>query len=305
MTRRAQLGFVANPQQEDRAQGFIIVAVLWILAALAGFASVYSLYVSNTAIAAHVSDDRLQAEASILAGVELTAFRLSGIAEKERPTSGSFALQIGRSNIAASFRSEGARVDLNAAPKELLTGLFTTLGAKPADAAEYADRIIGWRKKNTLPDQNKEADAYKDAGLAYAPRQAPFQNVAELRLVLGLPAPLAESAMPFVTIFNGKGEIDVIEAAPEVVMALPRISPDIIAAVLERRHGQDPATILALLGAARSSVSLDGPKAVRVNISVALDHGRRINAEVVLLILENGGDPYRVLSWRDDFDGSL
>ena len=246
-----------------------------------------------------------QAEASILAGLELTAFRLSGVAEKERPTSGAFAFQIGRSNVAVAFRSEGARIDLNAAPKELLAGLFAALGAKQDNAVEYANRVIGWRKKNEVPGQNKEADAYKDAGLRYPPRQAPFQNVAELRFVLGLPAPLVESTTPFITIFNGRAEIDVIEAAPTVVMALPHMSPDIVAAVLERRHKQDPKTILALLGPARSSVAIESRKAVRADISVTFEKGRRVNAEVVILIIDNGADPYRVLSWRDDFDGSL
>lgn len=305
MTWRAQPELAAAPSlpEEHSAQGFILVAVLWILAALAAFASVYALYVSNTAIAAHVGDDRLQAEASIAAGLELTAFRLSGLTEKDRPTSGAFTFQIGRSTVDVTFRSEGARIDLNAAPKELLAGLFAALGAKQGDAADYADRVIGWRKKNDVAGQNKEVDAYKDAGLGYSPRQAPFQNVAELRLVLGLPAPLVERAMPFVTIFNGRAEIDVIEAAPEVVMALPKISPDILAAVLERRHAQNPKTILALLGAARAGVAIDSRKATRADIRVTFDNGRRINADVVILILENGGDPYRVLSWRDDFDG--
>src|SRR5579859_4095968 len=64
----------SSPQSE---RGFIIVAVLWMLAALAALASVYSIYASNTAMASHVEDDRLQAEASLKAGVELAAAQLS------------------------------------------------------------------------------------------------------------------------------------------------------------------------------------------------------------------------------------
>ena len=37
------------------ADGFIIVAVLWILAALAALTAVYAVYVGNTAMAARVS----------------------------------------------------------------------------------------------------------------------------------------------------------------------------------------------------------------------------------------------------------
>ncbi|WOJ90166.1 type II secretion system protein GspK [Methylocapsa polymorpha] len=291
--------------RERGADGFIIVAVLWILAALATLAGVYSVYVSNTAIAAHVGDDRLRVEALVSAGVELTAYRLVAFEESKRPTSGAFAFRLGRSDVAVEFRSEGARIDLNAAPKELLAGLFTTLGAKPENAQYFADRIIGWRTKSEAAGQNKEADAYREARLSYPPRQAPFQNVAELRLVLGLPPNLVESALPFVTVFNGRAEIDVIEAAPEVVASLPKINPSIVGEILARRHVQTPEAVMALLGAARSSVAIEGRKATRASVRVALDNGRRVNADVVLLILEEGQEPYRILSWRDDFDGPV
>ena len=46
------------------------------------------------------------------------------------------------------YRTEAARIDLNAAPKEAFSGLFKTFGAKPDDADYYADRIMGWRKKS-------------------------------------------------------------------------------------------------------------------------------------------------------------
>jgi general secretion pathway protein K len=36
---------------------------------------------------------------------------------------------------------------------------------------------------------------------------------------------------------------------------------------------------------------------------MGLENGRRVAAEVVILVLQDGDEPYRVLSWRDDFDG--
>ena len=52
------------PRSATRAQdGFVLVAVLWILAALATLASIYSSYTVNTAAASLVADDRVQAEA--------------------------------------------------------------------------------------------------------------------------------------------------------------------------------------------------------------------------------------------------
>ena len=104
--------------------GFIVVAVLWILGALAALASIYSIYVTNTAISLSANDDRLQAEALATAGLELTAYQLSGADVETRPTQGAFRFRMGRGEVAVEFRSEAARIDLNAAPKELLAGLF-------------------------------------------------------------------------------------------------------------------------------------------------------------------------------------
>jgi general secretion pathway protein K len=288
------------------ADGFIIVAVLWILAALAALASVYAVYVGNTAMAARVYDSRLQSEALIAAALELTAYRLSGFEDASRPTSGAFDFQLGRSHVRVAFRSEGARIDLNLAPKELLSGLCVVVGAKPEDAVSYADRIVAWRTKPGPGNQNPEAEAYKSAGLNYRPRQAPFQNAAELRLVRGLPSVLVDNALPFVTVFNGRAEIDVNEAAPEVLAALPRMNPNVVEAILERRDPQNPQAVLSLLGAANSSVAVGGRKATRVTVHVTLDTGRQVNADVVLLLTENNSpEPYRILAWHDDFDGPV
>ncbi len=297
-----------RPELKDApsAGGFIIVAVLWILAALAALASIYAVYVANTAVAARVYDYRVQTEALITAGLELTAYRLTGFEDASRPTSGAFDFQLGRSHVGVAFRSEGARIDLNLAPKALLSGLFVVLGAKPEDADFYADRIVAWRTKPGPGNQNPEAEAYESAGLSYGPRQASFQHAAELRLVRGLPAALVDNALPFVTVFNGRAEIDVNEAAPEVIAALPQMNPGMVEAILTRRNPQNPQAVLSLLGAAGSSVALGGRKATRATIRIILGTGRQVNADAVLLITENNSpEPYRILAWHDDFDGPI
>jgi len=307
--RKAKLKrlFMRRPERKAApgADGFIIVAVLWILAALAALASVYAVYIANTAMSARMYDQRLQSQALATAGLELTAYRLIGFDDVSRPSSGAFEFQIGGAKISVEFHSEGARIDLNLAPKPLLSGLFVALGEKPADADTFADRIIGWRTKPPPGNKNPEADAYRDAGLQYKPRQAPFQNAAELRLVAGMPAALVDAALPFVTIFNGRAEIDINEAAPEVIAALPNMNPDTISDILKRRDPQNPQAVLSLLGAARANVAIGGRKAVRAAMQMTLETGRKVKADVVLLIMENGKDPYRVLAWHDDFDGPV
>jgi len=286
-------------------EGFILVTVLWIFAALAVLASIYAVYVGNTAAAARVYDQRLQTEALIKAGLELTAYRLIGFDDNSRPSSGAFDFDMGPSHADVEFHSEGARIDLNLAPKALLSGLAVTLGSKPAVADDIADRIIAWRTKPANTNQNKEAQAYRDAGLNYAPRQAPFQTTAELRLIRDLPPEFVSGMLPFVTVFNGRQEIDINEAAPEVIASLPSIRPDSVAEIVKRRDPQNPQAVLSLLGGARAGVAIGGRKAVRVNLQITLETGRKVHAEVVEVIADNSREPYRVLAWHDDFDGSI
>jgi type II secretory pathway component PulK len=137
-----------SPKSAPRAEaGFVLVAVLWILAALATLASIYSSYTVNTAAASHVADDRVQAEASIRAGVEMAVYRQLALPEKARPVRGGFDMRVGRTGVAVRFRSEGARIDLNAAPADLLAGLFTAVGVDSSRAETFSDRIVGWRTK--------------------------------------------------------------------------------------------------------------------------------------------------------------
>lgn len=88
-------------------QGFIIVAVLWILAALAALATIFAIYLSNTAQALAVSDTAVEAEGLVSASVELTAYQLLLSKPNERAADGSFQFRLGHGDVVVSFVSEG------------------------------------------------------------------------------------------------------------------------------------------------------------------------------------------------------
>jgi general secretion pathway protein K len=292
-----------NFARVHRSDGFIVVAVLWIIGALATLASIYALYVANSTVALAAHDDRIQAEALTKAAVELAVYQLSAQAPPDTvlPTRGAFSFRMGGANVLVDFRSEAGRIDLNAAPKELLSGLLRTLGARPDFADTYADRIIGWR---SIPADNTDLEAplYRAAGLNYLPREGPFAHVGELWLVLGLPPALVERAMPYVTIYSGRQDVSVADAAPEVIAAIPGMTPDRLYMALSQPGGPQAAQPVA-----QGDPSAPPPpesKTSRVTVRLAFDNGRRTSAEVVVLLVEDGDEPYRVLSWRDDFDGT-
>ena len=364
------------PRSARRAEaGFVLIAVLWILAALATLASIYSSYTVNTATASRITDDRVQAEASIRAGVEMAVFRQLALPDPVKPTRGGVEMRVGRTVVTVRFRSEAARIDLNAAPADLLAGLFTAVGVDSLRSESFAERIVGWRTKaragadakqdtnanegagasnaqlgtdatnaqvgNAAPnaqagadptnaqggDAAKEDKLYSEQHMPYPPRHAPFDNALELSLLAGVSLAVVERVLPFVTVFSGRPEVDVSSADPTVLSALPGMTPEILGAVLNARvkDPSDARMLLSLLGPAKMHATADGSKTFRGLIAVEFDNGRRVHAEVVFRLKDQGDkdqadkdkggkdkgekdksdEPYELLYWRDDFDGPM
>ena len=318
--------------------GFVLVAVLWILAALSALAVVFAVYLSNSAQALAINDTAIEAEGVISAGVELTAYQLLLAKDDERPSRGSFHTRLNGADLAVSYVSEAARVDLNAASKELLTGLLSTLGADGDKASNYADRIVGWRTAPASGAAGNEDALYRAAGLPYSPRQAPFAHASELALVLDLPPALVERALPLVTVYSGSSGVDVLIAEPDVIAALPGMTPLVLKDFLNTRATlpNDPAAIAEALGPAQAGAAKQKSKAYRLLVRVKLRNGRERVSEVVISVSgpnqqsqqgngqngqgqQAGGQngqgqpvngqsqqdeqevvPYHVLSWQDD-----
>ena len=282
--------------------GFIAIAVLLILGALSVLVSIYAIYVINTASAFAAYDDHIKAEALVSAALELTANRQQ---TAQRPAYGSFSFSLGQADISVDFRSEAARIDLNTAPRELLAGLFLTLGAPADDAETYAERVVAWR---TAPSNDQDsADAvYRMASLGYQPRQGKFPHVNELSLVRDLPTSLVERALPFVTVYSGLPKINVLVAAPEVIAALPGMTHDRLNEFLSQRQAspQNAELLLPLLKDAQKYATIESNNAFRVNVRIAFNNGHVQNAEVVILLFDTGDQPFAILSWRDDLNST-
>src|SRR5437879_1342223 len=107
------------------SEGFVIVSALWILAALATLAAIYSVYVVRTATVMGVNGERIEVEALVTAALDLAVLKMTSTKIADPPW-GRFSFRLGGANIAVDFRSEAGRIDLNTASKELLAGLFTT-----------------------------------------------------------------------------------------------------------------------------------------------------------------------------------
>jgi general secretion pathway protein K len=286
---------IATIRRPER--GFVIVAVLWMMAMIAALLLIYLSYVVHTGNLVSTVTQRVQTDALMRAAVELTAYQLGQSKDNDRPTHGVVDTRLGAAQLRIAFRSEGARVDLNSGSKELLAGLMQQFGAPPAEARTYADRIMAWRAPAKSRSDEPEDAYYLGLGIPYAPRHAPFPATDELWLVQGIPPPLIERMMPFVTVFSNQSSVNVSDAAPEVLAALPGMTPEKMQAVLNAR--EDPSTDSKALNS-QFGGDAKPPKAFRLSAGIRSEQGNQAQAEIVILLLKDGDDPYRVLSWRDE-----
>jgi general secretion pathway protein K len=278
-------------------RGFVVVVVLWMMAMIAALLLIYVNYVVSTSNLVSTASQRVQNDALMRAAVELTAYQLGQSKDSDRPTHGTVETRLGSTQFQVAFRSEGARIDLNLASKELLTGLMQGLGASAEEARTYADRILAWRAPVKSGSDDPENAYYLGSGLSYTPRHAPFPAVDELWLVQGLPPSLIERMIPFVTVFSNLASVNVADAAPEVLAALPGMNPEKMQAILNRREDPaiDPKALNAQFGG-----DAKPPKAFRLNAGIRFEQNRFAKAEIVILLLQDVDDPYRVLSWREE-----
>jgi general secretion pathway protein K len=343
-------GRTAAVPGRGESRGFILIAVLWILAALATLAVIFSIYLARTAVSLSLNDSDVQTEALVYASLELTAYQVSspttagstagsaagspaggaaspaaarlgassapGLQARNSnvpppPARGDFSFRLGRASVAVTFMPETARIDINAASPQLLTNFFTVLGVQRQQAEQYVQRIAGWvttpkATQAVLPADNTEEALYRAAGRTYGPRGAPFAHIDELSLVVGIPPVIIEQAKPFLTVYTGKAAIDVLDAAPEVVAAIPGITPNLLQSLAEARRteGADSQAVARMLGTLpmQGVVSIEGGDTYRVQVRIRYDNGRQAAAEVVIRTGGGGDKPYGVLWWRNGFD---
>ncbi len=292
------MAFRESLTRHKGSEGFIVVAVLWILGALAALAAIYALYVHETVFVFAGHSQRLQAQSLAMAGIELAVYQLTAN-PKAQPLRGRFGFQLGNAEVAVDFRSENSRIDLNFASPRILSGLFMVFGAPPEDAENYAARIAAWRTPLTTGAKDVEADLYHRAGKNFGPRHAPFQHVNELGLVLGLPPIMIDRALPFLTVYSGQAEVNLLNAAPEVVAALPGMNPESLQIMMGMRGGVSQDILAAQLGTAAQYATAQAGKSNRISVDVRFDADHHVRSEAVILLRDDGNEPYSVLSWRD------
>jgi general secretion pathway protein K len=237
--------------------GFALLAALWLLVALSVVGLEFSLQARQHRLAAANLLETGRARAAAEAGLEHSRARLADrlrVAELRAGTVDPRHLadpwadvdqlltrpvRLDEAGYSLALRDANSALNVNRATEQELRDLFTALRIDHGRADEIAQSIMDWRDGDDLPRaRGAERDYYLRRGSPVLPRNAPFEELAELVHVRGVTPEILERVRPFLTV-AGTGRVNLNAAPPEVLIALPGMTDEAIAVLLGlRRQGR-------------------------------------------------------------------
>ena len=296
---------MSQPATIERGeQGVALVVVLWILVIVTfmtlGFAASSR---TETTIAANLMDG-VRARALLRAGVEraVAGLRVAEGQLRWRSDGTAYPFTLDGNRLTIVIHDEAGRVDLNAAPPELLLRLMAQIGFDRDVAAQIQQLILARRQ----PMEGTTPVPANDIGRAAAHPETlpPFQSALELR-ALPLPQDVAvERLLPYVTVFAPDGKIDAMAAAAPVLISLG-VTPGQANAILELRRQRtpvDPNRVMSLLANAQDSLKSEPGPVYRLRVEVTTARGSMAALEALVWVPKTAnGPPYRVLAWEENW----
>jgi general secretion pathway protein K len=252
------------PSARCAQAGAALVIVLWIIMVL-------SLLISGFAFTMHVetkvasySRKELKAELLARAGVEVAKMEL--LLHDRNPAERGFdALnqgwvtnsnlfvdhELGAGKFNVTITDEERKLPINQLSQDELRRLMALLEVDLLDADTIVDSILDWIDPNDLHRLNgAESDYYMSLNPPYRAKDGPLDRIEELLLVRGVTPELFEGApatedeparaglRDLLTTYSA-GQININTASALVLQVITGLDETQIAAVLDRRDGQD------------------------------------------------------------------
>ena len=285
-------------KKHNSQRGSILLAVLFLSSLLGIFAAVAASVMNAAADSSRAFAETVRSDEAMRSAIEYTVARTGASLAQSR---GVAMVGVGRTNVAVTVREETARIDLNRAEPEMLANIFVQVGIPAETARMYAARIVDWRDEDdkVTGALGAERGNYRAAGRTDGPRNGKFVHVAELGLVLGVPARAAAAVAPYVTVVSGKDKINPMLADPPVLAAIPGMTQQRVMEILDlrRRPGATFKSLQGSLAAVQDFITDEPAAAVRFEGRVQVSRASERRYEVVVSVVEGDTAPYRILAW--------
>ncbi len=284
------------------ARGAALLIVLWVVVILTGVVTLFATAARTEGMQARTLARSTAARYAAEAGIEVAAMHLQGSDPRLRwlPDGRPQRFSFDRHQLEVRVVDESAKVDLNAAPLDVLSGLFAALQVDPDRARALAGAIMDWRDTDNLvnAEGGAEDSDYAQAGLPYGAKDRPFDTVSELRQVLGMDSATFDRVRPYLTVYTGQARPSPNFAARPVLQAMG-MTPEQVGVVLAQR-GQGAPGQPAPLPGQLDTLAAQGTGTYSISSLATRADGTRVRIQAAIRIGGGGGSGqmYLPLSWR-------
>jgi type II secretory pathway component PulK len=223
-----------------RRRGFVLLAVLWVIVALATLGLAIGLTGRDTVAAAQnrvsLARNHWQAEGCVnilrsVASDALADRREGEIAWRSLDDFLTHSPLVTGAGCELSLRAAGITLDVNAADAEELRRLFLAMRLSPESADSLVDAILDWRDADDEPRPYGAERSWYESERAFAPRNGALADVREIARVRGMSRLSGLDSLLGVE----NSRIDLGRAPRAVLAALPGFSDELVAQILEQR----------------------------------------------------------------------
>jgi len=266
-------------------RGAALMLVLWLVALMTVLVGSFALSARVESMLGRGLGRSVTASEAARSGIELALYQLWHAEPTQRwqADGRTYRWAFDSAEVTLRLVDTAGLIDLNASDGPLLAALIRQSGVSAQRAETLAVTIVGWRTAND-PAWPEDGVRHHTTGRAYAPRNAPFESVAELQGVLDMDAALYTWLRPHLTLYSGRTRPDPRFAPPPVLAAL---GLDVHATLsLRERDDRSP------------PASSGGPVVIEASARLADGRESRVSAVVRAGAGGNSGT-YRVLEWKE------
>ena len=201
----------------DGEDGFVLVSVVMVLAAVSALMAAAILQVRTSTVMARTRSDLLQLQGLADGAARLIAYdlavartyRLAGLGLPEDGTVVACPLSAERMAF-LSVEDQGRLIDLNRTPRPALEEAFRRLGVPDRTALALGAEIVDYRDPDDEPEPNGGAELaqYRARFLPYRPRNGPFLSADEIGRLPSMTPAIAARLQPALTVYNENGTFD-------------------------------------------------------------------------------------------------
>lgn len=228
-------------QRRLNDRGFALILVIWVLALLALLGAEVAADSHSAAVVTRNRLDLAQLQASADAGVALAVMGLldPDVSARWQADGRVYGRRYAGQALAIAIADEGGKIDVNAAPKELIAGLLNEFGVSGDRQAQIVQAILDRRAQFVATAPVAPANAGRIFGQGHIVNLAKlaFADVSELRLLPGMTRSLYARLEPEMTVYSQNPTVNLMTAARPVLLAIPGAGPGDADAVLASRSG--------------------------------------------------------------------